>query len=383
MESTVRYHFLDGLRVLAIAVLLFFHTGMLFVGWGWHLTNPETIPALRLPMDIAHRLRMPLLFVIAGAGLWFAAQRRSRAELLRERTLRLLVPAIAGMFLVVPPQVFIERVAGGQWHGDYWGFFVQRVLRFQPYPAGDFSWHHLWFIIYLYVYVLLLLPLLGERVRTWRAPKPGVWLYLLALPLGVNEALLKPRFPETHNLVNDWYIFNHYLLLTLYGIGIASMREAWDWLAQWRRVSLAVAVVLLVGGLCLFESGIVARDTPADALYANVFTWVWLTVFLGYGRQHWTGSSRWLAWAREASYPIYILHQTVILAVAFFVVPEPWSPGSKYWLVLGTTVAICVLLYEGVLRRFAITRVLFGIKTREPPAPPLALASQASTETPM
>jgi glucan biosynthesis protein C len=384
VESTARYHFLDWLRVLAIGVLLFFHTGMLFVGWSWHLTNPQTVPALRLPMDIAHRLRMPLLFVIAGAGLWFAAQRRSGTELLGERTQRLLVPAIAGMFLIVPPQVFIERVASGEWRGGYWAFFAQRVLRFEPYPTGDFSWHHLWFIVYLYVYVLLLLPF----VRWWRrapALKPGAWLYLLALPLGINEALLKPRFPEVHNLVSDWYIFDHYLLLTVYGVVLASMRGAWDWFAAQRRVSLAAAVALLALGLALFESGIIARDTPADALFANVFTWVWLAVFLGYGRQHLSRSNRWLAWSREASYPIYILHQTVILAVAFFVVRQPWSPWSKYWVVLGATVAICVLLYEGVLRRLAIARVLFGIKTLEAPlcAPPSLVSSpKANTETP-
>jgi glucan biosynthesis protein C len=368
MESSARYHFLDWLRVLAIALLLFFHTGMLFLGWGWHLTNAETIPALRLPMDIAHRLRMPLLFVIAGAGLWFAAQRRSRAELLRERSLRLLLPAVVGMFLIVPPQVFIERVASGAWRGGYPDFFLQRVLRFEPYPTGDFSWHHLWFIVYLYVYVLLLVPLLGERLRAWCAPKPGVWLYLLALPLAVNEALLRPHFPETHNLVSDWYIFNHYLLLTLYGIGIAAMREAWDWFARWRRASLAAGAVLLASAFPLFGLGIIARRTPADALFANLFMWVWLMVFLGYGRQHLSGSNRWLAWSREASYPIYILHQTIILAIAFYVVRQPWSPWSKYWLVLGATVSICVLLYEGVLRRFALTRVLFGIKTRARPA---------------
>lgn len=384
MESTARYHFLDGLRVLAIGVLLFFHTGMLFVGWSWHLTNPQTIPALRLPMDIAHRMRMPLLFVIAGAGLWFAAQRRSGTELLGERTQRLLVPAIAGMFLIVPPQVFIERVASGEWRGGYGAFFVQRVLRFEPYPTGDFSWHHLWFIVYLYVYVLLLLPF----VRWWRrspaALKPGAWLYLLALPLGLNEALLKPRFPEAHDLVSDWYIFDHYLLLTVYGVVLASMRGAWDWFAAQRRVSLAAAVALLALGLALFEQGIIARDTPADALFANVFTWVWLAVFLGYGRQHLSRSNRWLAWSREASYPIYILHQTVILAVAFFVVRQPWSPWSKYWVVFAATVAICVLLYEGVLRRLAIARVLFGIKTPEAPlgAPSLVSSPKANTETP-
>jgi glucans biosynthesis protein C len=380
MESTARYHFLDWLRVLAIAALLFFHTGMLFVGWGWHLTNAETIPALRLPMDIAHRLRMPLLFVIAGAGLWFAAQRRSRVELLRERTVRLLLPAIAGMFLIVPPQVFFERVAEGDWRGGYVDFFVQRVLRFEPYPAGDFSWHHLWFVVYLYVYVLLLLPFIGAWRRTWRTPKPGPWLYLLALPLGINEALLNPIFPETHNLVRDWYIFNHYLLLTLYGIAIASMRGAWDWFARWRRTSLALATALLATGIPLLELGIIPRDTPADALFANVFTWMWLTVFLGYGRQHLSASNRVLVWSRDASYPIYILHQTVILAFAAHIIDQPWNPWIKYWLVLVATAMTCVLLYEGVLRRFALTRVLFGIKSREPP--PASLDVTGATALP-
>ncbi|HXS32124.1 MAG TPA: acyltransferase family protein, partial [Steroidobacteraceae bacterium] len=180
---TPRYEFLDWLRVLAIFLLLFFHTGMLFVGWGWHITNAETIPALQLPMDLAHRLRMPLLFVIAGAGMWFALKRRTGKAFITERTGRLLVPAIIGMFLIVPPQVFIERIAHGEWHGGYLDFYLHRVLQFQPYPAGNFSWHHLWFIIYLYVYVLLLVPLLLWWRRARPELRPGAWMYALALPL--------------------------------------------------------------------------------------------------------------------------------------------------------------------------------------------------------
>ena len=42
-RDRTRYDFLDWLRVIAIFVLLFFHTGMLFVGWGWHIENAETI----------------------------------------------------------------------------------------------------------------------------------------------------------------------------------------------------------------------------------------------------------------------------------------------------------------------------------------------------
>jgi glucans biosynthesis protein C len=363
ITPTPRYEFLDWLRVLAIFLLLFFHTGMLFVGWGWHITNAETIPALQLPMDLAHRLRMPLLFVIAGAGMWFALKRRTGKTFIAERTGRLLVPAIIGMFLIVPPQVFLERVAHGQWSGGYLDFMWQRVFQFEPYPAGDFSWHHLWFIIYLYVYVLLLVPLLLWWRRARPELRPGVWMYALALPLGINEAVLKPLFPESHNLIHDWYIFIHYLLLTIYGFVVASTQGAWDWLAQRRRWSLALGLVVLLGGLALIEVGVIHRGTAVDSVFANIFTWVWLLVFLGYGRQHLSFSNRLLTWARDAGYPIYILHQTVIIMIAFKVIQQPWGPVLKYWVVLGATLLSCVLLYEFLLRRFALTRVAFGIKT--------------------
>jgi glucan biosynthesis protein C len=378
-RMTERYDFLDWLRVIAIFVLLFFHTGMLFVGWGWHITNAETIPALELPMDIAHRLRMPLLFVIAGAGMWFALKRRSGLGMLGERTLRLFVPLVVGMFLIVPPQIFVERVVSGEWSGGYLDFMLQRVLQFQPYPRGNFAWHHLWFILYLYVYVLLLLPF----VLWWRRAQieltPGAWIYALGIPLGLNESILKPLFPETHNLTSDWYIFNHYLLFTGYGVLLAAMRGAWDWFAGQRRRSLALALVLTASGLPLLEYGIIERDTPYDSLFATTFTWVWLMVFLGYGRRWLSFSNRLIEWARDASYPVYILHQTVIIVIAYFVIQTAWSPWVKFAVVVSATLAICVLLYEFVLRRFAPLRLVFGIKTHVPRGRPADAAEKLAT----
>ena len=365
MNQAPRYDFLDWLRVIAIFVLIFFHTGMLFVGWGWHITNDEVIEGLQWPMDLSHRLRMPLLFVIAGAGMWFALQRRSGKTFAGERTLRLLVPAIIGMFLIVPPQVFIERIAHGEWHGGYLDFYLHRVLQFQPYPAGNFSWHHLWFIIYLYAYVLLLLPLMLWWRKARPALKPGAWIVLLALPLGLNEAVLKPLFPETHNLVHDWYIFIHYLLLTVYGFALASSPSTWDWLAKVRRPMLSIALTVIIGLLSLFAAGIIRHGSAIDSILANVFTWTWILVFLGYGRQYLSFGNRLLAWARDASYPIYILHQTVIIVIAYFVIRQPWAAWTKYWVVLGATLLVCVLLYEYLLRRVAFLRLAFGIKSHD------------------
>ncbi len=360
--TRVRYDFLDWLRVLAILVLLFFHTGMMFTGWGWHVENAQTIDALVRPMDIAHRLRMPLLFVIAGAGLWFALGSRTGGQVVKERSLRLLLPLVFGMFVIVPPQIWYERLFRGQWSGGFLGFYAERVLQFQPYPVGDFSWHHLWFIAYLYVYVVLLIPVLVAWRRRPLPLRPGRWLYLLGIPLALNEALLKPLFPESHNLVSDWYVFNHYLLLTLYGFALASMPASWDWFARWRHRSLTTGLAVFAVAMMLFEFGIIRRDTPADAIVANVFTWCWLMVFIGYGRQHLSFSNGVLRWAREASYPVYILHQTLIVAIGYYAIQMSWTPWAKYWAVLVGTMLACVLLYEVLVRRFAVMRVLFGMK---------------------
>ncbi len=255
MQDKTRYDFLDWLRVIAIFVLLFFHTGMLFVGWGWHIQNADTIGMLAWPMDIAHRLRMPLLFVVAGAGMWFALNRRSGAQLVGERSVRLLLPLVAGMFLIVPPQVYFERIFHGQWNGGYVSFLFERVFEFHPYPSGDFSWHHLWFIAYLYVYALLLLPFMLWWKRHRPQLRPGMWVFALGIPLSVNEALLRPIFPETHNLVADWYLFVHYLLFTTYGFVLASLPGTWDWLADQRRRSLISTVALLASATVLYERG--------------------------------------------------------------------------------------------------------------------------------
>lgn len=375
-----RADFLDWLRIIAIGFLLLFHTGMLFVGWGWHIENAETAGVLAMPMDIAHRLRMPLLFVIAGASIYFALGRRSAGQALGERFKRLFVPLVAGMFLIVPPQVYIERLFRGQWQGDYFSFYVERVLQFQAYPQGDFSWHHLWFIVYLFVYCLVLVPvfaLVRHQPNRWRA---GRWLYLLGLPLGLNEALLKPLFPESHNLISDWYTFIHYLLLFAYGFLLAKLPGAWQWLQQKRRHSLLLAVLLTGAILGLEAVGMLHDDTPADALSATSFTWLWLLVFLGYGKQALSFSNRGLRYLREASYPIYILHQTVIIAVGYFVIqwPLPWA--SKYLIVLAATVLICFALYHGLIRRLGLLRLLFGLKPR-PDAGTAAASATAGTST--
>ena len=113
--------------------------------------------------------------------------------------------------------------------------------------------------------------------------------------------------------------------------------------------------------MLLFATGVAHRDTPFDAFIANIFTWAALAAFIGYGRRYLSFSNPLLRWARDASYPIYILHQTVIITISYWIIQQPWHAWSKFAVVVLGTIAICVVMYEGI-RRFTVTRILFGMK---------------------
>ena len=104
--------------------------------------------------------------------------------------------------------------------------------------------------------------------------------------------------------------------------------------------------------------------------------WFFMVALLGYGRRYlsaagrdWFGgrrsrgfAGRFLRYADEASYPVYLLHQTVIVAVAFLVVRVDAGAGVKFVAVLFGSLLATVLLYELVVRRVGVTRFLFGMK---------------------
>jgi peptidoglycan/LPS O-acetylase OafA/YrhL/two-component sensor histidine kinase len=183
--------------------------------------------------------------------------------------------------------------------------------------------------------------------------------YLLRRTLG--------DLPESHNLIADWYLFNHYLLLTLYGFLLASMPQVWDWFEGQRRITLLGAVCVAAVGIPLLIMGVIRDDTALDSIVANVFTWLGLMALLGYGRRYLSRSNRLLEWARDASYPIYILHQSVIVAVGYFAIQQAWHPWVKFAAVVTVTFVGCALIYEFAIRRSAVLRLIFGMKPQAAP----------------
>jgi len=212
--NSSRRHDLDWLRFIAIVILLFFHTGMLFNPWDWHIKNNETSESFRYWMVWLHFWRMPLLLFISGAGTYMALGKRTPGQFAKERFTRLFIPLVFGMFVVVPPQIYYEHIKD---YGSYWDFY-KTVFEFIPYPAGSFSWHHLWFIAYLFVYSLIAIPLLiflrSSKSQRFKElifkllSSPAGILFIPAAFILVTKIILSPYFPEeTHALIDVWGFF--------------------------------------------------------------------------------------------------------------------------------------------------------------------------------
>jgi peptidoglycan/LPS O-acetylase OafA/YrhL len=383
-----RRHDLDWLRVIAIVLLLFFHSAMPFVEeWGWHLKNPQTSPLMMELSYFLSRWRMALLFLISGVGTAFALGFLPARGYLRERAKRLLVPLGFGILVVVPPQIYMERLAQGAGYRSYLEFWPT-VLRVEPYPAGSFSWHHLWFIAYLFLYSVAALPLFlwlrSERGRRTRAALhrrlAGPALYMLGLPLGLVLATLYVRWSGPQDIINDWGHLVYYFGFFVFGYLLAEADDAWRWMEDRRRVSLALATACIVAINYLRWNDVEPAwgYSPANAAYLvlqGFNAWFWVLALLGFGRRFLSFRNRVLDYASEGIYPFYILHQTVIVVVAFYVIRAPDGVWAKFAFTSAVSFALTVAIYDLAVRPFRVTRFLFGMKNppraaSTVPAPP-------------
>lgn len=371
----MRRHDLDWLRVFVFGLLIFYHVGMFFVPWGWHIKNNEEYSWLRFPMLFINQWRLPILFVISGMGTYYALNKRTALEFGKERIRRLFLPLIVGMLLVVPPQVYIERLANDQFSGSYFDFWPSMAFT-GVYPEGNLSWHHLWFLPYLLVFSLFLIPVFiylrrhtdGAFIRWIKkqvSRKTGLFYFLI--PLYLIESLVEPFFDVTHALIGDWFAIANYSTLFFFGFVLIVVKDAfWKTVTDNRRFYLICALIAFtfyLGLILSFEDSIVVHFTEAFLKVFNL--WMWILVLFGYAAKYWNKPSRALTYCNEAVYPFYILHQTLTIIAGYFIMELEWGFIPKFLVLVVATFGGSFVIYELFIRRWKWIRPLFGLKLKK------------------
>jgi hypothetical protein len=399
---------LDLMRAVVVGGLIFFHTARIFDPLDFYVKDqPPNLP-LTLFVLFAGLWGMPLLFVVSGLGAWYSLRSRTATGFVRERLARLLVPFLVGLLVVVPPQVYYQLRFQNQDPGSYWQFLrdffqVHLGLKFPWFVRPDdppdlFEPAHLWFLYFLLVYSLLLLPALLylrgggrqllERLASFCA-RPWA-IFLLGLPVAVIEAALGTEESGGWNR----YAFIPFLL---YGFLLAADPRFGEAIRRHARAALLVGVpaMVMLLGLGFYVSEVAGQD-PAVAydgwsvlwrFVKGIGAWAWIITIMGAAmsvvrrraRQPTPAAprqprpadpadgtprlrNRAIRYANQAVLPVYVLHQTVIVMIGFYVVQWDLPTLAKYLVISFTALVATVVLYDVGVRRTAVTRVLFGMK---------------------
>jgi len=383
-----RRYDIDWLRVVAMLGIFFLHTSHFFDTGGWHVKNVEQsflVGALR--GGVIDMWVLPLLFLLSGAGSWYSLRSRSSGQYLIERVKRLLVPLyIVGMFVLLPPQLYFELTTNAGFTGTFWemfpvywnhlvssGFTLTDPFFFELFPG------HLWFLQYLFLISLVILPLLlylrsdkGEhlikRVASWCEHRGGVFLFLIPLAI--------VRIAFTHLFRSEYYTWDdllYYAVFFVIGYMMVADKRFTDAFKRHAWLSLALWIVSFAGvGVFLAALGYpYPGHVPFSLRYVlfqlivSVGNWCAVVFMLSLGAKYLNFKSKTLTYSNEAVLPFYILHQTIILAVGWYVVR--WNMGilPKFLIISALSFIIIMALYEGIVRHFNPVRFLFGMRPKK------------------
>lgn len=375
---------LDWLRVLVFGLLILYHVGMLYAeGWGWHYKSSYSSKFLTNIMLWSNQWRMSLLFLISGAAVSFLLAKQSWWQFIRKRVVILLLPLVFGMLVVVVPQVYVEANTKGLIDcPNYWHFWYAYLNQNSPEFANHktigamhLTWNHLWFLPYLFAYSLIIwaiYPLLNHvwlsSLWRWVADKTTMPMVII-LPIFISYvlgALLDEDNPVTHNFVQDWFNHARSLLVFLIGFVLVRMPFIWNRFSSLRWHFLLIAIFTYAYILFSFNGGLLGDGVVASIIKRLFWTangWFWMLTLIAWA-QHWfTFSNPLLKYLNRAVYCFYILHQTLIIGIAYFLVPMKLGGVMEPILIIVSVVITCVILYEAI-RRLALIGALLGVQIR-------------------
>jgi glucan biosynthesis protein C len=375
--EAVRLHYLDWLRVLATLGVFIFHSINVFSPAGFEISNAERSDLIMVVQGFFFPWGMPLFFLVAGAGSWFALRRRTGSQFTRERTLRLLVPFFTGTLLLGPVQLYLSwshKNQTGAFTGSFLEFLADRLPQIGPKWFGAFG-YHMWFLGFLFAFSLLALPLFvwlkGDAGRRVVSRLAGLCerrgsLLLFILPVVAVRLGLHPFFPEAQNWADFFYLGTFFVLGYLLFADerfLRAIRRDWGILLG-VGIAAIVGVIAIVATMDSFDIQMPPATILDFVLWGLMAAcgWCWTGFMLFIGMRYFNRDNKVLRYGLSANLPFFVVHQPVILAVAYFVVLWEATISFKLLVVVLGAFAISIGLTEWGIKRVGILRAIFGMK---------------------
>lgn len=386
-EPNERLHALDAIRGFALLLGVVLHSTMSFqfglIDSGWPIVNNQSSVEMDLVFYIIHVFRMSTFFFIAGFFAHLVFHRRGVRQFFIDRSKRIVLPLLLFWPLCI-------GTIGGVFA---WAFISSGVdtsaIEAPPEAVeGAFPLTHLWFLyvlVWLYLIIVLLRGLLAllDKKESFRTTADKILAVLVSLPASALVLSLPIAFAL--NSIDNWAWWggvptpDQSLVPTPASLFIYAYVFSIGWMFDRQKPLLNVLkeqwqMNLLIGSvacaLCLYLSGIrsdfaVVEDGLEKMIYAfsyGIAIVAWSFAFIGAGMRFFAEENRTIRYLADASYWVYILHFTLVIAwqTALMDVSLHWS--LKFLIInLGTCVPL-LITYNWWVRSTWIGKMLNGRK---------------------
>ena len=380
---------IDWLRLVALGLLIIYHTLCVFDASPWVTKSDHAGPWAQGAVFLLTPWRMSLVFVIGGVAARFLFEKLGAAEFLRDRAQRLLVPYVLAVLVLAPPQTYVNAVETAHERGPFLDYWIHRAWSGVEYhglrlPQAE----HAWFLPYLFAYAAAAALVWSVRRRCFDLAQNLIGrLPAWALPVVVMawfafmDAVITPLHQRSLFIFTD--VTGHLRWAPIFFLGIVVGRGDlfWEKLIGARTWLLALSLVLTA--LCLAAWGLFGvSPSPGETTLLTVlracFGGAMLFTVLSWGARLLNRPSAALRYGGDAILPVYLLHQTVLVLAAHYSGANHWPVALEFVFLAAASVGGSLALYQFVIRDNGLLRFLFGLRPRRRGKERLAVEAPAA-----
>jgi len=370
VHDTIRFHYMDNLRALAMLWGVLFHVALAYSPL-MHPFYPAADRSQSAGVDLCiwflHLFRMPLFFLVAGFFAAMLLRKRGMGGLFRNRLRRIALPLVIFCPLAIAAMSYSTlHAAASVQHPSPALSMIAQFSRMANPPTQPVSTAHLWFLYYLlFLYVLVWTARslgLGKVADRVRGLNP-VW------PLGLLPMLLVPALasvtaphPAPEGLFPQFWAFGFYGPFFAAGYLLFGHEALLDRLRRLAPWLLAASLALYGVFWYLLQRHVPSAANPSATVpmaMAEAYVSVWMTcVCLIAGRALLDRGNRLLRYLSDASYWVYIAHLPVLFAIQYRLMDVNLGWGAKFAISLVATSALCLLSYHLFVRGTVVGKLL-------------------------
>ncbi len=408
-QTTPHLYYLDWLRTLVVYAVFFGHVFLPFTGGAWLITSGRILPISLVVALLGNQFAMPLMFLVAGAAVWFSLRRRSGRTFIRERVQRLIVPYFVFVAVLSPLQAYYEAVHHRVYDGSFIGY-LPIFFSLSRFTCCDLSWagaygYHLWYLVFLFAFSVVALPLFLYL----RRPAGARWidacarlalrrggLLVLALPVVLSQILLRANYGSYQSWADfafwgSYFVFG-FLFIADDRFAVAVQRDRklmlWTFIATTvgllaLGIAAALGIINLAGTEGIGQVMVQARSTAlAPGVLGVVFTvysvffllftlnsWSLVLLLLSLAKRHLDRPIQSLVYPGQIAMPFYLLHHPVVVIVAFYVVRLYINPRIEALILTTSALLITLGTIEYFVMPYNPVRMLMGLRPLAAHAP--------------